>query len=173
MSKVDVQEIVKETLVVLKEQGLIKTSRYTPFQKTEQLLYNYKAFKQVIIDKQEYIDFIKEGGLQERSKDILRFSKIQQGMSEMTKEEEVIRSLENSIALTKKYIAIIDAELVKISSDPYFDLIRLRYFEGKSREEIAEYFEVDVSTVTRNKNRLINTLKVPLFSDEVIAELFC
>lgn len=173
MSKVSVQEIVKETLVVLKEQGLIKTSRYTPFQKTEQLLYNYNAFKQVIIDKQKYIDFIKEGGLQERSKDILRFSTIQQGMPQLTKEEEVIQSLENSIAITKKYIAIIDAELEKISSDPYFDLIRLRYFEGKSREEIAEYFEVDVSTVTRNKNRLINILKVPLFSDEVIAELFC
>jgi len=41
-----------------------------------------------------------------------------------------------------------------------------------SREEIAEELEVDVSTITRNKNRLINTLKISLFSDEVIYELF-
>jgi len=48
----------------------------------------------------------------------------------------------------------------------------MKYFESKTREEIAEELEVDVSTITRNKNRLINTLKITLFSDEVIYELF-
>lgn len=48
----------------------------------------------------------------------------------------------------------------------------MKYFEGKTREEIAEHFDVDVSTISRNKNRLINLLQIRLFSDEVIYQIF-
>jgi len=47
----------------------------------------------------------------------------------------------------------------------------LKYFEDKTREEIAEELDCDVSTVSRNKSRLINKLLVRLFSDDALAEL--
>lgn len=180
MSKqqLDIQKIIKDTvsemLFELKKQGLIKDTKHTPFQKTEQLLYNYMNFKQVIIDKQKHIDFIKENGIQKKSKSIVSYSGNHQvdTRADDEKANEQIEALENSILITKRYIAVIDDALSKISNDKYYDLIRLRYFEGKTREEIAEYFDVDVATISRNKNRLINTLKIYLFSDEAIKEIF-
>ena len=179
--KVDIQnliDVVQELLIELKKKGFTKHSalRYkqTAFQKTEQLLYNYMNFKQVIADKQKAIKQIKQEGIQKRSKSIVNFTGNYQldTRNDFEKAEEQIEALENSIMITKRYIEIIDAALSKLENDNYYDLIRLRYFEGKTREEIAEYFNVDVATVSRNKNRLINILKIHLFSDEVICEIF-
>lgn len=176
--KVDVKQIIKDTvseaILELKKQGFIKNNKQTAFQKTEQLLYNYMNFKQVITDKQRAIELIRQEGIQQRSKSIVNFTENHQldTRNDFEKAEEQIEALENSIMITKRYIEIIDAALSKISNDKYYDLIRLRYFEGKTREEIAEYFNVDVATISRNKNRLINTLKIYLFSDEAIKEIF-
>lgn len=176
--KVDVKQIIKDTvseaILELKKQGFIKNNKQTAFQKTEQLLYNYMNFKQVIADKQRAIELIRQEGIQQRSKSIVNFTGSHQldMRNDFEKAEEQIKALENSIRITKRYIEIIDAAIKKLEGDNYYDLIRLRYFEGKTREEIAEYFNVDVATVSRNKNRLINILKIHLFSDEVICELF-
>lgn len=48
----------------------------------------------------------------------------------------------------------------------------MTYFENQTREYIAEYFDTTTTTVTRNKNRLINKLKMMIFSDEAIREMF-
>jgi RNA polymerase sigma factor (sigma-70 family) len=168
--------IATATAVVLelKRQGLMKDNRQTPFQKTEQLLYNYTNFNDAINDKYEKIEEIKSEGLPKKSKGITSWGGNQtlDTSSESEKAEDKIKVIEDSIIITRKFIAIIDTALQKISDDPYFIIIRMKYFENRTREEIAEELEVDVSTITRNKNRLINTLKITLFSDEVIYELF-
>lgn len=173
--KIDIQRIIKDTCFEMtrqfKLQGLLLNTRISPYQKTEQLLYNYKNFKQVIEEKQNHISFIKEIGVQNKSKDITKFSGNSQFYS-TDKAEEQIESLEYSIILTKQYIQIIDDALCKIDNDPYYDLIQLKYFENKTREELAEYFDVDVATVSRNKSRLINKLKIYIFPDEAIADIF-
>lgn len=174
----NVKQIIKETcselMTELKKAGFMKDTRFSPYQKTEQLLYNYVNFKQVISEKESHIEFIKEQGIQKRSKSITSFtgSHSLDTRTDNEKAEEQIEAIEHSIIITKRYIECIDKALEKISGDNYFDLIRLRYFEGQTREEIAEYFNVDVATISRNKNRLINTMKIYLFSDEVIAEIF-
>ncbi len=73
---------------------------------------------------------------------------------------------------TQKTIDIIDRALKSIEDDKYYDIIEDIFFNDVKREEIAELYNVDVKTITRNKNRLINQLKVILFSDDVIKELF-
>lgn len=174
----NLKEIIKEAnselLNDLKKQGFMKDSKHTSFQKTEQLLYNYMNFKQVIIEKEKHIEFIRQAGIQKRSKSITSFTGNHQldTRTDNDKAEKQIEAIENSIIITRRYIEIINKALSRIEKDNYFDLIRLRYFEGKTREEIAEYFNVDVATISRNKNRLINILKIYLFSDEVIAEIF-
>ena len=45
--------------------------------------------------------------------------------------------------------------LNRLSDDPYIDIIFLQYRDGKTLEWIAEYMGVDVSTIKRNKKRLI------------------
>lgn len=73
---------------------------------------------------------------------------------------------------TKKLIEIIDVALKSIENDPYYEIIELIFWEHITREHIAEMFDVEVKTVTRNKNRLVNQLKIIIFSDDVIKELF-
>lgn len=53
--------------------------------------------------------------------------------------------------------AIISA-LNKLAGDPYINIIFLQYKDNITLERIAEYFNKDVSTIKRNKKRLIKEL---------------
>lgn len=125
---IDIKQIINETVnttvLKLKMAGLMKDNRKTAFQKTEELLQNYNAFKR---SDQPY---------------------------------------------TIKLVDKINRALYEIKDDAYYDIIPLVYFNGESREYVAEYFDTTVTTVSRNKTRLVNQLKSMLFSDDVIYELF-
>ena len=92
------------------------------------------------------------------------------------KTEELLRNYEDfkksDQPYAQKLVKRIDAALHDIKNDIYYDVIPLYYFDGNTREFVAEYFDTTVTTVSRNKTKLINKLKVKLFSDEVIYELF-
>ena len=45
--------------------------------------------------------------------------------------------------------------LNQLSDDNYIDIIFLQYRDGKTLEWIAEYMDVEVRTIMRNKKRLI------------------
>lgn len=72
----------------------------------------------------------------------------------------------------KKFVDIVDNALKEIVDDIYYDIIPMMYFENQSRESIAEYFNTTVTTISRNKRRLVNKLKYLIFADDVIYELF-
>lgn len=48
--------------------------------------------------------------------------------------------------------------LHRLADDPYIDIIYLQYRDGKTIEWIAEALNKDVSTIKRNKKRLILTI---------------
>lgn len=48
--------------------------------------------------------------------------------------------------------------LTQVSDDDYIDIIYLQYRDNITLERIAEYFKVDVSTIKRNKKRLIKVI---------------
>lgn len=73
---------------------------------------------------------------------------------------------------TLKLVARIDSALEDIKDDIYYDIIPLTYFQKETRQNIAEIFNTTERTISRNKGRLIHELKVKLFSDDVIYELF-
>lgn len=75
-------------------------------------------------------------------------------------------------AETGRFMCLVDLALNKIKDDPYFDLIRLKYFEHWTHERIAEYFGVDVSVVSKRRTKLINQLRPIIFSDDFIRELY-
>ena len=170
-----VQKAVDNSICELKRQNLIVEGKQSPFQKTETLLFNYNNFKAVIRDKEDQIRELRQNGMRKKSASITSFSGntgLIEVKSDAEKVEEKIEMIEFSISTTRNFIKIIDDAIECLKNDPYYDLIHLRYFEGCSREEIAEHFDCDVKTVTRNKNRLINLLQIRLFSDEVIQQIF-
>lgn len=169
-----IDDSVAKAIAELKTEGFMKDQRKSTFQKVEQLLYNYTVFQSSIDERIRQMDFTKENGLSKKSKDIVTFSAVSGGkkLDSSDRLDEYLSGLERSIDISRKYLTVIDGALKMVEDDAYFDLIRLKYFEGFSREELAEHFECDVSTITRNRNRLINILRIYLFSDEVIRELF-
>ena len=170
-----IQNAVKEAVTELKRQNLIASGKQTPFQKTETLLFNYNNFKAAVKDSEDQIKEIKDMGLAKKSKSITSFggdTGFLEVKSDMEKAEEKIEAIAFRIHTTKNFIKIIDDALDTLKDDPYYDLISLRYFKGYSTEDLAEHFDCDVTTVRRNKNRLINLLQIRLFSDEVIQEIF-
>lgn len=66
----------------------------------------------------------------------------------------------------------IETAMNTIKDDYYYDVISLYYFEGKTREEVAEKFDTSETTISRNKKRLIDALSAVLFSDDLIYDLF-
>lgn len=87
--------------------------------------------------------------------------------------KKAIKNNPKGTAKTQKLVEIIDNALKEIEDDPYYKVIPLIFFKDKTREEITEHFNnCEVKTVTRNKNKLVNKLKVLIFSDESIEELF-
>lgn len=92
------------------------------------------------------------------------------------KTEELLRNYttfqQSDQEYTKKLVNRMDKALEEISSDIYYELLPMIYFENRTREDCAEYFNTTVTTVSRNKTRLVNCLKNYLFSDDVIFELF-
>ena len=94
------------------------------------------------------------------------------------KTEQILRSYNDmkksysEDGTAKKFVDIIDKALKELSDDMYYDIIPMTYFEGCSREEVAEYYNTTVTTISRNKKRLIEKLKLFIFADDVIYELF-
>jgi len=168
------QSAAEKVVLLFQKKGLLKDNRQSAFQKTEILLYNYKNFNDAIKEKKLQVKEVKAYGIKGKSKSITSFSS---GNSFTIKDEDEkiddkVSQIENSIMVTKNLISVIDKALEKLHDDPYFDIIKLKYFDKKKSEEIAECFDIDISTVSRNKNRLINVLKIYLFSDEAITEMF-
>ena len=69
---------------------------------------------------------------------------------------------------TVKLVAKIEAALKDIEDDIYYDVIPMFYFHNETREYIADKFRCTETTISRNKTRLLNRLKLKLFSDDVI-----
>ena len=87
--------------------------------------------------------------------------------------ESIILFDDERISVTKRFIAIINEALDKLkNSEVYYELIPMKYFQGKSHEEIAEHFHCDISTISRQKKKLIERLRSILFSDDVIKLMY-
>ena len=164
-------DIVKIVLVELEKRGLIKQNDNT-FKNVELLLYNYEAIKNSIKEREEQIKDLKTYGIKEKSSSITTIVENVQKQSKSELIDNAIESLQQHIFRTKVFIKYIDKIIKKLEKDEYYPIIKLKYFKGKSIEEIAEILKKDSSTISRNKNRLINELKPLLLPNEVISNIF-
>ena len=162
-----------ETVLLLKTENLLKNKR-NAFQKTEVLLYNYKKFKNIISEKDKQIKSIRRDGLPKKSKSITSWggNTNQEPESDMEKMENKIAEIEKSITVTRRLIKTVESALAEISDDQYFIVIEKFYFDGCSWEDVTDFCQCDKATMYRNKKRLVDRLKIILFSGDVITEIF-
>lgn len=165
------KDIIKTVLSELETMGIIKP-RNELFKNTESILYNYKAIKETIGQRKNQINDLKKYGIPKKSKSLCPVSKNNSIRIEDNDLLDVtIKNIEKSIIKTKTLIKYIDSILSKFMSDPYYDIIKLKYFEKKSIEEVANTLEKDVATISRNKNRLINDLKIYFMPNDVLSDI--
>lgn len=163
------KDIIKIVLNELQERNLIKNAE-SSYKNTELLLYNYNNIKESIGKYREQIKDLIENGIPNSSPAVRMIGN--SGFKDnSTILEEQVNNLNHTIIRTKNTIRFINSVLSKIQTDKYYEIITLKYFQNKTLEEIAEYFECETSTITRNKKRLLNEIKVLLFPNAFIDEL--
>jgi DNA-directed RNA polymerase specialized sigma24 family protein len=84
--------------------------------------------------------------------------------------EAAVRTVEASVQGTVQAIALIDKCMAALSSDPYYKILEMRYFEGRTQEDIAVEFKCTQQNIAYHKRRLVNELAIKMFPDKVIDE---
>lgn len=176
--------ISKSVVTALKESGLVgkaetatsKKKEMTTYQKTEALLFSYVKFKKIVEEKKQEIADLRKYGVPQKSPmsggERVQTSRTVQGIVlPEDAVEDAVRSVQASVQGTVQAIALIDKCMAALKNDQYYDILPMRYFEGRTLEDIGIFFGCDHSTVSRNKNRLVRELSMRLFPDEVAKEM--
>ena len=166
----------KEEKCRLKETKETKeTKEKTAYQKTEQLLYNYNAFKKIVEERYQEIEEIKKYGVPKKGSAVVEYGKgggTVQGIVLPEESVEVaVRTVQDSVQGTVQAIAMIDKCMSLLKNDPYYKILEMRYIEGRTLEDIALEYGCSHVTISKNKSRLIRELSIKLFPDQVVHEM--
>lgn len=151
-----------------------KKPEKSAYQKTEQLLYNYNGFKKIVQERMDEIADIRKYGVPQKCGAVgerVQGGNVQKGI--VLPEESVeaaVRNVEASVQGTVQAIALIDKCMGALKNDPYYKVLEMRYFDGRTLEDIGVYLKCDHTTISRNKSRLVKELSMRLFPDEVMNE---
>jgi DNA-directed RNA polymerase specialized sigma24 family protein len=134
------------------------------FKDTEKLLYSFPSLRLKYEQDKEDLDN-NQVTQKRKSADIVRFSG---GGCQVVEEEQYIIDRRKSMERTKREITRIERALETIKDDSKYCIIEFKYFDRMETEKIAEKMECDETTVRRNKNRLVNSLKIILFGADAL-----
>lgn len=185
MNKTELTEIialtVKETIAALKSENFFNNtsnanskSEKTAYQKTEQLLYNYNNFKKIVEDRKKEIDELRKYGVPGRSAgfEYTPHSNVPHGIVlDEERVEAAVHTVEQRVRGIVDVIHLIDKCMATLRFDPYYIILPMRYFEGRTLEDIGVELEKDAATISRNKARLIKELSLRLFPDQYVNEI--
>ena len=175
-----ITNVVNATIKGLEEKGCLGGKSASPkqektaYQKAEQLLYNYAGFRKIVSERMAEIEDIKKYGVPKRGGAVVQYGggsgTVQGIVLPEESVEQAIRRIEKSVEGTVQAIALVDKCMVALKNDPYYRILEMRYFEGRTQEDIALEFNCTQQTVSYNKNRLVKELSMRLFPDQVIDE---
>ena len=101
------------------------------------------------------------------------FQKTEKILFEYPKLKYIVETYQiEDIKITREFIRLINEALQGIADDPYYNIIPMKYFEGKTHEQIAEHFDVQPAAISKQRKKLINRLRGIIFSDDFISELY-
>ena len=156
-------EIVKKVLEELKNKKLLKNPK-SSYKSTEKILYSLNVLPEAIklIDEE-----VKK--LEEEAKGIAIPTAKSNSLILNERNNTYVYGDESVKA--KSQVRLVKSALKKIEEDKWYDIIQMYYFDGMKIEAIAEELDCSVSTISDNKKRLMNELKVYIFPDTFIEEL--
>lgn len=147
----------------------------TAYQKCEQLLYNYRGFKRIVEERMQEIEEIRKHGVPKKCGGVTEY--VQKGgmphglVLEEESVEGAVQRIMCSVEGTVQVITLIDKCMAALKNDPYYRILEMRYFEGRTQEDIAFEFGCSQVTISNNKNRLVRELAMRLFPNQMIDEM--
>lgn len=162
---------VVETLRQSEKQD--KKSARTATTKTEYLLANYITFKRIIQEHYQEIDDLRTHGVPNRSPVLNEYVQKSCANRFVPKDETVDNAVHNVLASvqgTVRIVSTIDKAMDAIKYDPYYRILEMLYFEGRTQEDIAAEFKCTQPAISQNKNRLVKELAMRIFPNEYIEE---
>lgn len=169
--------VVSNTIKVLEDKKLIKpqsANEKTAYQRTEQLLYNYNGFKKILEDRRQEVEDLRRYGVPSRAAgfEYNPHSNIPHGIVlDEERVEAAVHNVEQSVQGIVDAINLIDKCMAALRNDPYYNILPMRYFEGRTQEDIALEFGCSQMTISNNKSRLVRELSMRLFPNQVINEM--
>lgn len=133
------------------------------FKATEKRLYAYPTLIAKKKSDEEMLEEVRQYGIHQKSQSITRFIRSGTRLDAEDVKRAVIIDLEAAIATDQHEISRIEKALEQIADDEYRDLIRYKYFEQKSEDEIAGLMHCAPRTVRAHKSRLVGRLSVFLY----------
>ena len=177
---VAVTAAVTKMIDVLEDKGILvkqgKKKIQTAYQKTEALLFNYPAFKKIIAERMAEIDNIRKYGVPQKSASIVEYTPntggtVQGIVLPEDSVESAVRTVQASVEGTVQAVTLIDKSMAALRTDPYYKVLEMLYFEGRTQEDIALEFNCAQNTISYNKNRLVRELAMRIFPNQVIEEM--
>ena len=167
-----IKKAVKEAMKAGLEAGLAagKAEVERPantYKATESRLYALPILIKRVGNSEEYLESLEANLYQGHSKDIVRFSR-SSALSAEDKAEALIADGKAKLAADQHEIDVMQKALKNIEGDLYYPVVKGRYFEQISDEEIAKQIPCDASTVRHNRGRLVRVLAVWLYGVEAV-----
>lgn len=180
-SMVELAQLVAESVVIaLEKRGIVGQQRTSiadksAYAKTESLLYNYVGLKKIVAERMAEIEELQKYGVPKKNNPFgerVQASRTVQGIVlEEESVESAVRNVLANVQGTIDAINLIDKSMAALSKDPYYKVLEMRYFEGRTLEDIALEYNCDHSTISRNKSRLVRELAMRIFPDLVVDEM--
>lgn len=187
IEKSELQEFARlvATAVVesLESKGIVRTTQpkdkpdktKSAYAKTEALLYHYHGFKRIVQERALEIETLKKYGVPKKSPSIVEYAPKSGTVHGITLEDDTVEAMignvQRSVEGTVEAIRLIDKSMDALRGDPYFCILEMRYFEGRTQEDIADHLGCSQVTVSKNKNRLVRELSMRLFPNQAINEM--
>lgn len=156
-----IDEIIRKAVVATR----LSCARDTKdaFKATEKRLYAYPVLQAKKKDDEEMLEEIMRHGVNGHGRGITRIVKNGARMEEDKTKAAVVIDLKTAIADDQHEIERIEKALEQIADDEYRDIVRYKYFEQKTDDEIAEQMHCASRTVRAHKSRLVGRLSVFLY----------
>jgi len=159
--KMTVDEIIRKTVMAQAIAGERQVKDV--FKATEKRLYAYPVIKLKIEDDRERIEEIEQHGAPGKSRSVVKYQRSGVRLTPEEISDALIQDITAQIAECEQEIETIDKALDIIAGDDYAEIIKYKYFDGKSDEEISELIPCAERTVRYNKSRLVKRLSVFLY----------
>lgn len=146
---------------------MLEEKRASPYDCYKQTIKRIKALpvlKERIADNTARL----ESPVQEKSKSIVRFTAAGVRADPEDMLEAIEQTLRAHIAADQAEVDEVYKALNTVSGDYYFPVVYDAFILGKKDEDLAEHLSCDISTIRRNRKRLVNIIAIRLYG--VLAE---